>query len=114
MKAVKLKLGTHMDSGLLYRINQYQGQGPIIFGVIGITSLDRFYKFLLMKNCCRIFLKNCKATMLKPGTYMENGLMYRIYRNQGQGPITHGVKYLDRFNVSMLLFPAVIYLVSMN
>ena len=52
--------------------------------------------------------------MLKPGTYMESGLMYRIYRNQGQGPITHGVKYLDRFNVSMLLFPAVIYLVSMN
>ena len=29
MKAVKLKLGTHMDSGLMYRVYQNQCQWPI-------------------------------------------------------------------------------------
>ena len=37
MKAVKLKFGTHMDSGLLYLVNQSQGQGPI---TLVVTSLD--------------------------------------------------------------------------
>ena len=45
MKALKLKLGTHMDSGLVYCVYQNQGQGPI---TLGVTSLDRFYKFPLM------------------------------------------------------------------
>ena len=29
-KAVKLELGTHMDNGLMCRVYQNQGQGPII------------------------------------------------------------------------------------
>ena len=33
--------------------------------------------------------------------------MYRVYWNQGQGPITHGVKSLDRFCVAMLPCPVV-------
>ena len=68
----------------------------------GVTSLDRFYKFSLMKKNCRTFLKNCKVTKLKPGTHMESGLMYPVYQNQGQGPLTHVVKSLDRFRVAML------------
>ena len=38
MIGLKLKLGTHMDSGLLYHIYQNQGQGPI---TLGVTPLDR-------------------------------------------------------------------------
>ena len=33
--------------------------------------------------------------------------MYRVFRNQGQGPITHGLKYLDRFYDAILLCPTV-------
>ena len=37
--------------------------------------------------------------------------MYPVYQNQSQGPLTHGVKFLDRFYVAMSPCPAV---VSMN
>ena len=33
--------------------------------------------------------------------------MYCVYQNQDQGPITHGVKSLDRFYVAMLPYPTV-------
>ena len=42
MKAVKLKLGTRMGSGLMYCVYQNQGQGP--------TTFDSFYNLPLMKN----------------------------------------------------------------
>ena len=43
MKAVKLKLGTHMDSGLLYCVYKNQCQWPI---TLGVTSFDRFTIFI--------------------------------------------------------------------
>ena len=52
MKAVKLKLGTHMDNGLMYRVYQKQDQGLI---TLGVTSLDRFYNLPSMKNFRHIF-----------------------------------------------------------
>ena len=33
--------------------------------------------------------------------------MYPVYWNQGQGPITHGVKSLARFYIAILLCPTV-------
>ena len=70
MKAVKFKLDTHMDSGLMmYCVYQNQSQGPI---TLGVTSLDRFYNLPLMKNFHHTFLKNCKGfkveTWYKPIT----------------------------------------------
>ena len=56
MKAVKLKLGTHLDSGLVYYVYQSRDQRPI-------TSLDRFYN--LMKHFCRTFLKNYKGNKVE-------------------------------------------------
>ena len=58
MKAVKLKLGTHMDNGLMYKVYHNQGQGPI---TLGVTSLDRFYNLPLMKSFHHAFLKNYKG-----------------------------------------------------
>ena len=37
------------------------------------------------------FLGATKALKLKLSTYMDKGLMYHVYQNQGQGPITLGV-----------------------
>ena len=47
MIAFKLKLGTHMDSGLLYHIYQNHGQGLI---TLGVTFLDRLYNVPLIKK----------------------------------------------------------------
>ena len=61
MKVVKLKLGTHMASGLMYRVYLNQGQGPI---TLGVTSLDRFNNLPLMKIFRYRFLRNdviCKV-----------------------------------------------------
>ena len=99
MKALKLKLGTHKDSGLLCiyrRVYQNQGQGPIS----RVTSLARFYK--IIKNIVALFSRTVRVTKLNPGTHMESGLMYHVYRNQGQGPVTHGVKSIDMFYVAIL------------
>ena len=42
------------------------------------------------------------------GTHMDSGLMYRVYKNQGQGPITlksyNFVKFMSIFFVSLTMF----------
>ena len=38
-----------------------------------------------------------KVVKLKLSTHMDNGLMYHIYQDQGQGLITFGVTSFDRF-----------------
>ena len=58
MKAEQLKLGTHMENGLMYCVYKNQGQGLI---TLGVTSLDRFYSLPLMKIFCHTFLKNYKV-----------------------------------------------------
>ena len=71
MKPVKLKLG------------------PI---TLGVTSLDRFYNFAISeKNFITFFSRTVRVTNLKPGSHMDSGLMYCVYKNQGQEPITFGI-----------------------
>ena len=38
--------------------------------------------------------------------------MYLVFRNQGQWPITHGLKYLDRFYDAILPCPTLVLHVS--
>ena len=38
-----------------------------------------------------------KAVKLKPGTHMDNGLMCRVFQNQGQELIFLGETSLDKF-----------------
>ena len=45
----------------------------------------------------QFFSRNISVAKLKLGTHIPNGLMFRVYRNQGQGPITLGVTSLDWF-----------------
>ena len=51
MKVVKLKLGTNMENGLMYRVYWNQGQRPI---TLGVTSFDRFYSLPFMKFSLQI------------------------------------------------------------
>ena len=48
-----------------------------------VTSLDRFYKFPLMKKKMFLFSRTVKITKLKPGTLMESRLMYLLYQIHG-------------------------------
>ena len=34
--------------------------------------------------------------------------MYLVFRNQGQGPITHGLKSFDKFYDTMLPYPTLV------
>ena len=49
-----------------------------------------------MKRFPYIFLGTMKVVNLKFSTHMDNGLMYYVYRNQGQGLIILGVTDFDR------------------
>ena len=70
---IKLKLGTHMDSGLLYRVYQNQDQG---LTTLGVTSLDRFYNLSLMeKKLAPPFSRTVRVIKLKAGILMDSGLM---------------------------------------
>ena len=92
MKAIKLKLGTHMDIGLM--CIPESGLRAITFRV---TSLDRFYSVSLMKNFLHIFLRNYESCKVETCYTHGQWLMYSVYQNQGQGPISLGVTPLDRF-----------------
>ena len=59
MKAVKLKLGTHMDNGLMYCVYQNQGQELI---TLRVTSLDRFY---INEKFVTLFSRTVRVTKLK-------------------------------------------------
>ena len=60
-----------------------------------------------MKSFVALYSRTVKVTKLKPGTHMGRGMMYCLYQNQGQGPITHGVKSLDWFYSATLPCPTV-------
>ena len=52
MKGVKLKLGTHMDNGLMYVYTRIRAKGLLI--TLGVTSLDRFYNLPLTALVCLV------------------------------------------------------------
>ena len=84
----------------MYCVYQNQGQGPI---ALGVTSLNTFYNLPLMKNLHYRFLRNYESYKVKLGIHMESGLLYCVYQNQGQGPITLDVISLDRlFNLPLM------------
>ena len=59
-----MKLDTHIDNRLMYRVYQNQGQGSI---TLGVTSFDRFNNLP--------FSETMKAVKLNLGTHMDNGLL---------------------------------------
>ena len=85
-----------MDSGLMYRVYQNQGQGSII---LTVTSLHRFYNLLLIRSFVTLFSRTVSITKLKPGTHIDSGPMYCVYQIQGQRLITLGVKSLAGFTI---------------
>ena len=75
----RLKLGTHMDSGQMYRV--YRNQAAAAY-----LSLYFFIflslQFSNIKNFVTHFSGTVRPRKLKLDAHVDNGWMYRVYRNQ--------------------------------
>ena len=75
VRSRRLKLGTHVDSGRMYRLYQNQAAAhicPFIF---------RFLQFSNIKIFVTLFSGTVRLRRLKLGIHMDNGGMYRGYQN---------------------------------
>ena len=78
MRPRRLKLGTHMDSGQMYRL--YRNQAALaysslyffIFLSLQFSNIERFR---------HTFPRNMRPRRLKLGTHVDSGPMYRVYHN---------------------------------
>ena len=79
MRPRKLKLGTHMDSGQMYRV--YQNQAAAAY-----LSLFSSFVFLSNVHTLKFFDTLLSGTMrprrLKLGIHVDSGWMYGVYQNQ--------------------------------
>ena len=75
----RLKLGTHVDSGQMYRV--YRNQA-----VDAYSSLYFFILFLSNFQTLKFFVTLLSGTVrprrLKLGTHVDSGWMYHVYWNQ--------------------------------
>ena len=75
----RLKLGTHVDSGQMYRV--YRIQAAAVY-----SSLYFFIFFLTNFQTLKFFVTLLSGTVrprrLKLGTHVDSGWMYGVYQNQ--------------------------------
>ena len=75
----RLKLGTHVDSGQMYRV--YRNQ-------VAPAYLSLYFSFFFLSNFqtlkffVTLFSGTVRPRRLRLVTYMDNGWMYRVSRNQ--------------------------------
>ena len=70
MGSRSLKLGTHVDSGQMYRVYRNQAAASCWSPYFFIFFLSNFQTGTV------------KPRKLKLGAHMDNGWMYRVYQNQ--------------------------------
>ena len=74
-----MKLGTNVDSGLMYRLYRNQASAAysshyfIIVLSFQLSDIENFH---------HIFSGTVKSRRLKLGTHVDSGQIYRVYRNQ--------------------------------
>ena len=72
------KLGTHVDNGQMYRFNGVS----LLLLIRHFISLFFFItKFQTLKIFVTLVSRNVRHRRFKLGTNLENGWMYRVYRN---------------------------------
>ena len=73
----RLKLGTHVDRGWMYRV--YQNQAAAYSSLYFFIFLS--LQFSKIKIFVTLFSGNVRPRRLKLGTHVDSGLMYRVYWN---------------------------------
>ena len=79
MRPRRLKLGTHIDSGQVYRV--YLNQAAALIHLF-ISSFFFLSIFETLKYFVTLFSRTVRSRRLKLGTHVDSGQMYRVYRNQ--------------------------------
>ena len=74
----RLKLGTRMDSGRMYRV--YQNKGAAAY--LSLYSVFFLSNFQTSNIFVTFFSGTVRPRNLRLGAHMDNGWMYRVYRNQ--------------------------------
>ena len=75
----RLKLGTHVDSGQMYRV--YQNHAAAAYSSL-YFSFFFLSNFQILKCFVTLFSGIVRPRILKLGTHMDSGEMYSVYRNQ--------------------------------
>ena len=75
----RLKLGTHVDSGLMY--HEYRNQAAALFCPF-ISSFFFRSNFQTLKFFVTLFSGTVRPRRLKLGTHMDSRQMYDVYRNK--------------------------------
>ena len=75
MRPRRLKLGTHMDSGQMY--HTYRNQAAAYSFLFSFFFLSSFQRHIVT-----LFSGTVRPRRLKLGRHMDNGQMYRVFRNQ--------------------------------
>ena len=78
MRPRRLKLGTIVDSGQMYRV--YRNQAAAAY--LSFYSVFFLSNFQTLKIFVTLFLGTVRPRRLKLGAHMDNGWMYHIYWNQ--------------------------------
>ena len=74
----RLKLGTHLDSGQMYRV--YRNQAAAAYSSL-YFSFFFLSNFQTLKFFVTLFSGTVRSRRMKLITHMENGWMYCVYRN---------------------------------
>ena len=75
----RLKLGTHVDSGQMYRVYRNQAAALICPSISSFFFLSNFQT---LKYFVTLFSRTVRRRRLKLDTHVDSGQMYRVYQNQ--------------------------------
>ena len=78
VRSRRLKLGTHMDSGQMYRVYRNQAAALICPSISSFFFLSNFQT---LKFFVTLFTGTERPKIFKLGTLVDNGWMYRVYQN---------------------------------
>ena len=93
----RLKLGTHVDSGQIYRVYRNQAAALICPSKFSFFFLSNFQT---LKYFVTLFSRTVRRRRLKLDTHVDSGQMYRVYQNQaaaGYSSLYFFVFFLSNF-----------------
>ena len=79
MRPRRLKIGTHVDSGQMYKV--YQNQAAAAYSSL-YFPIFLSLQFSTLKFFITLFSETVRPRILKLGTHIDSGQMYLVYWNQ--------------------------------
>ena len=90
MRPSRLKLGTHLDSGRMYRVYRNQAAAAAYLSIYFFIFLSNFQT---LKFFVTLFSETMRPRRLKLGTIVDSGQMYRVYQNQAAALICPFIQF---------------------